>query len=278
MRTKHILLSILASLFVVSVAYSAPSIIYQRTLLPERDNAFDLGTSTLRWRNIYGTTFYGDGSSLTGVASLDALSATTPLTYNSSTGVFTIQQSSSSTDGYLNSTDWNTFNNKVSSQWTSTSTGIYYDSGNVGIGTTSPGAKLDVIGTQGGSGIRLGYNDSTTGVNRYLHITPPAVGGVGEPFIFNTNNALTFQTDSNDRLTINEQGNVGIGTTSPGYKLQVNGTSSIGQLFLGAGTENQPSLVFGTATSTGLHLQAAGVIDVNVANQFRVDIGKYGDI
>jgi hypothetical protein len=41
-----------------------------------------------------------------------ALSATTPLNYNSSTGVFTISQSSGSTNGFLSSTDWNTFNNK----------------------------------------------------------------------------------------------------------------------------------------------------------------------
>jgi len=40
------------------------------------------------------------------------LSATTPLTYSSSTGVFTINQASSSSNGYLSSTDWSTFNSK----------------------------------------------------------------------------------------------------------------------------------------------------------------------
>jgi hypothetical protein len=40
------------------------------------------------------------------------LSATTPLTYSSSTGVFTINQASSSANGYLTSTDWTTFNGK----------------------------------------------------------------------------------------------------------------------------------------------------------------------
>jgi collagen type VII alpha len=36
----------------------------------------------------------------------------TPLTYNSSTGVFGINQANTTTDGYLSSTDWNTFNGK----------------------------------------------------------------------------------------------------------------------------------------------------------------------
>ena len=40
------------------------------------------------------------------------LSAITPLTYSSSTGVFTINQASGSSNGYLSSTDWSTFNGK----------------------------------------------------------------------------------------------------------------------------------------------------------------------
>jgi hypothetical protein len=43
-----------------------------------------------------------------------AVSATAPLTFNSGTGAFGITQASSSTNGYLSSTDWTTFNNKPS--------------------------------------------------------------------------------------------------------------------------------------------------------------------
>lgn len=39
-------------------------------------------------------------------------SATSPLSYNSSTGVFAIQQATSGQSGFLSSTDWNTFNGK----------------------------------------------------------------------------------------------------------------------------------------------------------------------
>lgn len=50
--------------------------------------------------------------SLTSATIRALLSATAPLTYNSGTGAFGITQSTTSTDGYLSSTDWNTFNAK----------------------------------------------------------------------------------------------------------------------------------------------------------------------
>lgn len=46
-----------------------------------------------------------------GIALTD-LSASAPLQYNNTTGAFSITQATTSTDGYLSSTDWNTFNGK----------------------------------------------------------------------------------------------------------------------------------------------------------------------
>jgi hypothetical protein len=47
-----------------------------------------------------------------GGISLTSLSVISPLLYNNLTGVFSIQVSNSIQNGYLSSTDWNTFNNK----------------------------------------------------------------------------------------------------------------------------------------------------------------------
>jgi hypothetical protein len=44
-----------------------------------------------------------------------SISATSPLVYSSTTGIISITQSNSTTSGFLSSSDWNTFNNKVSS-------------------------------------------------------------------------------------------------------------------------------------------------------------------
>ncbi len=45
----------------------------------------------------------------------NAVSALAPVTYNATTGAIGIAQANGSTNGYLSSTDWNTFNNKLSS-------------------------------------------------------------------------------------------------------------------------------------------------------------------
>jgi hypothetical protein len=96
------------------------------------------------------------------------LSATAPLNYNGS-GLFTIAQSSGSTNGYLSSTDWTTFNAKIGGSGTANyvakftsgsvvGNSIIYDNGTgVGIGTSSPVYKLDVIGDIYTSGnVRIG--------------------------------------------------------------------------------------------------------------------------
>jgi len=62
----------------------------------------------LIWDNANDNYTLGGGGGI----GLTDLSSTTPLNFDNSTGVFSIQQSSTLQPGYLSDTDWNTFNNK----------------------------------------------------------------------------------------------------------------------------------------------------------------------
>jgi len=120
---------------------------------------------------------------------------------------------------------------------------IYENSGNIGIGTTNPSARLDVIGNSEFNGQVNIANNNITGVNT-LYISDP---GDQEGIIWNGSQAKIFVSPFNggnsdgylrlindtgivlespedsERMFINSNGRVGIGTTNPSYKLDVQG-------------------------------------------------------
>ena len=92
--------------------------------------------------------------------------------------------------------------------------------GNVGIGTTAPGAKLDVNGTISASGeINSISNNArislyrSTGTNYFDWSS-------GQPLYFSTETTAGGSGRST-KMVLLDNGNVGIGTTSPGYMLDV---------------------------------------------------------
>jgi hypothetical protein len=84
-------------------------------------------TSALTIGSLNGLLYGTNGSvgvistSSLGLLSSTSIQATAPLSFNSSTGVFSISQAGSGTDGYLSSTDWNSFNGRLST----TSLGLF---------------------------------------------------------------------------------------------------------------------------------------------------------
>ncbi len=110
------------------------------------------------------------------------------------------------------------------------------ENGNVGIGTTSPGHKLEVFQT--GNSLSIGDNTNsqtymsfanTRTMVGYSGANALIQGGSGKGIQFNVNND-TF--NSGEAMRITSAGNVGIGTTSPGYKLDVDGSTNSTSLYV----------------------------------------------
>jgi len=130
--------------------------------------------------------------------------------------------------------------------------------GDVGIGTTSPTAKLHVVGsellTSTSAETKFTINNTGTGgVEYWIGSTNNSSGAVGGGRL-----AFYDQTSNATRMVIDSSGNVGIGTSSPNYKFNVGPTSGVTSL-AGAGIS--------LFTSGGLTSSIGGVLN------FRPSIG-----
>ena len=110
------------------------------------------------------------------------------------------------------------------------SSGVSYFDGNVGIGETTPNCKLDVKGVVNTTIIAATtLGDGGGAANRGLAIRTLTDGGeittVGSStnMYLDTGNNLYLQNAGNTKVTMLANGNVGIGLTNPGQKLEVAG-------------------------------------------------------
>jgi|GEM_PF-2966201 hypothetical protein len=100
-------------------------------------------------------------------------------------------------------------------------TGIWNSSGNVGIGTTSPGAPLEVANAATGD---IAIFSTAAGTDRFKISADTSDSNLSGQ---SGNNLKLGTSGSGTSLTIlNNNGNIGIGTTNPGLPLQVNRNSA----------------------------------------------------
>lgn len=111
-----------------------------------------------------------------------------------------------------------------------------YFSGNLGLGTTSPGTNLHIRNTGPGASpasIRIDMTGASDGSPNSLLLGAdgPLFGGIAYLDTARAGVAastpLAFRTNSVERMRITADGNVGVGTASPAAKLHVAGTPGV---------------------------------------------------
>lgn len=141
--------------------------------------------------------------------------------------------------------------------------------GNVGIGTTSPAYPLEVERT-GGNAVILA--DRTDGASTYISGTD-IHGSVGTA----TNHDLRVLTDGAVKMTVDTSGNVGIGTTTPAYRLEVQDTGVSAQIVANR-TDGATAILSGTGDNGFVGTVSNHDLRLTTNNAVKMTIDTSGNV
>jgi hypothetical protein len=143
--------------------------------------------------------------------------------------------------------------------------------GNVGIGTTTPTSSLHLSGSNTGSGIFETIQNTVAGgygaYTLYKNASQSwAVGMLNNATI--TRYSIYDATNTAERVSVLNNGNIGIGTIAPAYKLDVNGALNATSMNIG-GVAFSPSSNSTSVATTGGQVQSITQTATNAATVAR---------
>jgi hypothetical protein len=183
-----------------------------------------------------------------GGISLASLSGSAPITYNNSTGAIGITQSSGSTDGFLSSTDWSTFNSKQGA------------------------ITLTTTGTSGAATFSAG----TLNIPQYQAALTNPVTGTG------TTNYVTKWTSSsaigNTNLINDSSGNLGLGVNPTslwqGQFLQISNDLIVGKLTVNGYSYLGHNVAYDGSSFKSINGGSGALIGFSGADGFNIDLAS----
>jgi hypothetical protein len=177
------------------------------------------------------------------------------------------ENADSTTTGLLSSTDWSTFNGKVSSQWVTSGANIYYTPGTVNIGATDPSYALDVASenTVAGFGYAMRLRTNAIAGAASIQFTDNPVSAQLGIITCDTSGNLKFSSSGGQVAQFHASKGVSIGnTTDPGAanlsvtsKCIVSGTAITN---IGGSSLNHEVYANGNGAIGGYQLGAGGYV------------------
>ncbi|HEV2351524.1 MAG TPA: hypothetical protein VG028_16965, partial [Terriglobia bacterium] len=137
-------------------------------------------------------------------------------------------------------------------------------SGNVGIGTSSPGYKLEIVDTSGRAYLKLSRGEASGNGSADLLLGNQNQWQVGTDFEQNgSNDFFVYRSGATPFMFINSSGNVGIGNTNPLASLDITGgMNASGSAVLGGTATKQSPTSHGPEK---LSIQDADALKVGIA-------------
>jgi len=210
-----------------------------------------------------------------GTGTVTSIATTAPITGGTitATGTIGITQSATAADGYLSSTDWNTFNNKTSNTGTVTSVGSAQAFITITTATTTPSISIGsssalatgVLTAADWTTFNSKGSGTVTSITAGTGLDGGTITTTGTIDLADTAVSPGAYTSAN--ITIDQQGRITTAASGGGVTFPLEGSD---------GSAALPTYSFSSDTNTGIYRAAADQVNITLGGTRLFDFEKSG--